>query len=202
MPWGGAVGHLAVIGHAGSVDSVAQTRAALMARALEQGMALALRHANDSVQFGKPIGKFQAARQPLVLTSAEVAAACVATDAAGQALERGRRLAETACAKMRVGEAAGAVAALARQIHGAIGVTHGHVLHHGTRRLWNWRDEFGSKADWAGYLGHWICQRGTDGFWPGMTAPSGIPTDGWHADRRRQGPAPTRLSSFLPLEQP
>ncbi|MGK2900852.1 MAG: acyl-CoA dehydrogenase family protein [Burkholderiaceae bacterium] len=155
----------------------ALTRVALMTGALERVMALTLRYATERVQFGKPIGKFQAVQQQLALMSAEVAAACVAMDAAGQALDRGRGLAETACAKVRVGEAAGVAAALAHQIHGAIGVTHEHVLHHSTRRLWSWRDEFGTEADWAGYLGHWIMQSGPDGFWSGITSPSGIPTD-------------------------
>jgi len=154
----------------------ALTRVALMTGALEKVMALTLRYATERVQFGKPIGKFQAVQQQLALMSAEVAAACVATDAAGQAVDRGRGLAETACAKVRIGEAAGAVAALAHQIHGAIGVTHEHTLNHSTRRLWSWRDEFGDEIEWAGYLGHWIAERGPAAFWPALTSPAGIPT--------------------------
>jgi alkylation response protein AidB-like acyl-CoA dehydrogenase len=153
----------------------ALARVALMTGALERVMASSLRYAGDRVQFGKPIGKFQAVQHQLALMSAEVAAACVATEAAAQALERGRGLAETACAKVRVGEAAGAVAALAHQIHGAIGVTREHVLNHSTRRLWSWRDEFGTESDWAGYLGHWIAGQGPERYWASLTAPSGIP---------------------------
>lgn len=156
----------------------ALTRAALMTGALEKVMALTLRYATERVQFGKPIGKFQAVQQQLALMSAEVAAACVATDAAGQAVDRGRGLAETACAKVRTGEAAGAVASLAHQIHGAIGVTHEHTLNHSTRRLWSWRDEFGDEIEWAGYLGHWIAEQGPAAFWPALTSPAGIPTRG------------------------
>lgn len=156
----------------------ALTRVALMTGALERVMALTLRYASERVQFGKPIGKFQAVQQQLALMSAEVAAACVATDAAGQAVDRGRGLAETACAKVRVGEAAGAAAALAHQIHGAIGVTHEHTLNHSTRRLWSWRDEFGGEVEWAGYLGHWIAQQKPGEFWSGLTSHAGIPTIG------------------------
>lgn len=151
----------------------ALTRVALMTGAIEKVMELSLRYANDRVQFGKPIGKFQAVQQQLALMAGEVAAACVATEAAGQAVGLG----ETACAKVRVGEAAGAVAALGHQIHAAIGITYEHTLHHSTRRLWSWREEFGAEADWAGYLGHWIAQLGPDGLWPAMTSPFGIPVD-------------------------
>lgn len=153
----------------------ALTRVALMTGAIEKAMDLSLRYANERVQFGKPIGKFQAVQQQLALMSGEVAAALVATDASGQAADRARGLGETACAKTRVGEAAGVAAALAHQIHAAIGVTYEHTLHHSTRRLWSWREEFGAEADWAGYLGHWIARLGPDGLWPAMTSPAGIP---------------------------
>lgn len=155
----------------------ALTRVALMTGAVEKVMDLSLRYANDRVQFGKPIGKFQAVQQQLALMCAEVAAACVATDAAGQAADRALGLGETACAKVRVGEAAGTAAALAHQIHAAIGVTYEHSLHHSTRRLWSWREEFGAEADWAGYLGRWIADLGPNGLWPAMTSPTGIPVN-------------------------
>ena len=50
---------------------------------------------------------------------------------------------------MRVGEAAGTGAAIAHQVHGAMGFTYEHSLHHATRRLWAWREEFGNEALWA-----------------------------------------------------
>lgn len=153
----------------------ALTRVALMAGAVEKVMALTLGYANERVQFGKPIGKFQSVQQQLALMAGEVAAACVAAEAAGQAVAQGRGLGETACAKVRLGEAAAVAAALAHQIHGAMGVTQEHTLHHSTRRLWSWREEFGADADWAGYLGHWIAELGADGLWPALTAPGGIP---------------------------
>lgn len=153
----------------------ALTRVALMTGAVEKVMALTLGYANERVQFGKPIGKFQSVQQQLALMAGEVAAACVAAEAAGQAMAQGRGLGETACAKVRLGEAAAVAAALAHQIHGAMGVTQEHTLHHSTRRLWSWREEFGADTDWAGYLGHWIAGLGADGLWPALTAPDGIP---------------------------
>lgn len=153
----------------------ALTRVALMAGAVEKVMALSLRYANERIQFGKPIGKFQSVQQQLALMAGEVAAACVAAEAAGQAAARTRGLGETACAKLRLGEAAAVAAALAHQIHGAMGVTQEHTLHHSTRRLWSWREEFGADTDWAGYLGHWIAGLGPEGLWPALTASGGIP---------------------------
>ena len=57
-----------------------------------------------------------------------------------------RVAAEVAIAKLRVGEAAGTGAAIAHQVHGAMGFTYEHSLHHSTRRLWAWREEFGNET--------------------------------------------------------
>ena len=84
----------------------------------------------------------------------EVAAAGAAADAAAEAIARHgvgneTSAAEVAIAKVRVGEAAGTGAAIAHQVHGAMGFTYEHSLHHATRRLWAWREEFGNEAHWA-----------------------------------------------------
>ena len=75
-------------------------------------------------------------------------------------------LLEAASAKIRCGEAAAEGAAIAHQVHGAIGFTNEHVLHRFTLRLLAWRDDFGSESYWAARLGQMIAQRGGDGFWP------------------------------------
>ncbi len=54
-------------------------------------------------------------------------------------------------------------------MHGAIGFTHEHRLHHLTRRLWSWRDEFGVESDWSIELGRLAASRGADGLWPLLT---------------------------------
>jgi acyl-CoA dehydrogenase len=44
------------------------------------------------------------------------------------------------------------------------------MLHHLTRRLWSWRDEFGNEAFWALRIGRQIATAGADGLWPLVTA--------------------------------
>ncbi len=79
---------------------------------------------------------------------------------------------EVAVAKVRVGEAAGTGAAIAHQVHGAIGFTREYSLHHATRRIWAWREEFGNETYWAIRLGHMVAANGADALWPFVTAGS------------------------------
>ena len=73
---------------------------------------------------------------------------------------------EVASAKIRVGEAAEAGAAIAHQVHGAIGFSREHVLHRYTQRLWAWRDDFGDESHWAAWLGAHVARAGADALWP------------------------------------
>jgi acyl-CoA dehydrogenase len=68
-------------------------------------------------------------------------------------------LLEVASAKIRVGEAATEGAAIAHQVHGAIGFSGEHALHRFTQRLWAWRDDFGTESDWAVRLGKLVATR-------------------------------------------
>ena len=76
-----------------------------------------------------------------------------------------------AVAKVRTGEAAGKAAAIAHQVHGAIGFTERHPLHESTRRLWAWRDEYGAESEWAERLGSIVGGCGPENLWPILTAP-------------------------------
>jgi acyl-CoA dehydrogenase len=146
-------------------------RSVMMAGALDQVLALTVQYANDRVQFGRPIGKFQAIQQQLAILAENVAAAGVVAGAAVEAaVRKGNLPFAVAVAKSRVGEAAGKVAEIAHQVHGAIGFTHEHRLHHLTRRLWSWRDEFGVESEWSGELGRIAASRGGGGLWPLLTA--------------------------------
>jgi acyl-CoA dehydrogenase len=128
-------------------------RAVSMAGALEVVLEMAVQYAKERVQFGKPIGKFQAIQQQIAVLASEVAAASAAVSSAIDFAERYDGMFEIAAAKVRAGEAAGVAAAIAHQVHGAMGFTHEHALHRSTRRLWSWRDEFGGEVEWSEWIG-------------------------------------------------
>ncbi len=144
---------------------LALTRINLMAGVLATLLDLGLEFANEREQFGRPIAKFQAIQHSLAIVAAEVAAARRAADAAVDALEGERFLAEVAASKARVGEAVGVVAEQVHQVLGAMGFTHEHRLHHFSRRAWAWRDEFGNEFLWQQRLGQHIASLGADNAW-------------------------------------
>lgn len=145
-------------------------RAAQIAGAVTAATRLSVIYAGERQQFGRPIARFQAVGQQLALLAAEDAAANAVVELALAALDAGRDGAdEIAAAKVRAGEAAGSAAEIAHQVHGAIGFTREHRLHHLTRRLWAWRDEYGSEAVWARRLGERALASGGDGTWTLIT---------------------------------
>jgi acyl-CoA dehydrogenase len=151
----------------------AAVRLQQMAGALEKILEQSVQYALDRSQFGRPIGKFQAVQHNLATLAGEVAAASAAADAAAEACSGPEiGLAEVAIAKVRGGEAAGTAAAIAHQVHGAMGFTYEHSLHHATRRLWAWREEFGNEAVWAQRLGRMVAAHGADQLWPFITQES------------------------------
>lgn len=146
-------------------------RAAQMAGAMAAALDLSVSYAGDRVQFGRPIGRFQAIQQHLARLAEEAAASRVAVESAAIAVAEARPSAgfAAAAAKVRAGEAAGRVAAIAHQVHGAIGFTQEHSLHRLTRRLWSWREEFGSESFWSRELGRQVLAAGAEALWPMMT---------------------------------
>jgi acyl-CoA dehydrogenase len=148
----------------------AMARACQMAGALEFLLGQSVQYANERVQFGRPIGKFQAIQQQLAVLATHVAASVAASEEACEAADRGEAPFETAVAKIRVGEAANVGPTIAHQVHGAIGFTYEHALHFATRRLWSWRAEFGTAGWWSRELGRQVCDRGADALWPFLTA--------------------------------
>jgi alkylation response protein AidB-like acyl-CoA dehydrogenase len=149
----------------------AAVRAQQVAGALEAMLAISVRYATERVAFEKPIGKFQAIQHALARLGGEVAAAvsaaCSAADTvAADGLHGEAGLLEVAAAKIRCGEAAAEGAAIAHQVHGAIGFTDEHVLHRLSLRALSWRDDFGNESYWAVKLGEFIASRGADDLWP------------------------------------
>ena len=140
-----------------------------MAGGLRAAFDLTVTYANERVQFGRALGKFQAIQHLIAVMAENVAAADTAAAMALRDWGTPEARIMLACAKIRCGEAAGIVAATAHQVHGAIGFTREHRLHHITRRLWAWRDEFGHEGEWAAELGRAALARGADGVWPMIT---------------------------------
>ena len=155
----------------------AALRAGQMAGALEALVEITTAYAGERVAFGRPIGKFQAIQHALARLAGETAAAVTAAKACAWALGScdDSPILPVAAAKIRVGEAAAVGAGIAHQTLGAIGFTQEHILHRYTYRLWVWRDEFGSEAEWALRLGRGMLSQGVNGYWPALVAQAGPP---------------------------
>ncbi len=138
----------------------AALRTLAIAGALQTVLAMTVAYAQERVQFGRPIGKFQAIQQNLAILAGQTVAAGAAADIAVDAFAAGLPLAPIAAAKARAGEAASIAAGIAHQVHGAIGFTQEHRLHFFTKRLWSWRDEFGNEAEWQLALGRLAARAG------------------------------------------
>jgi alkylation response protein AidB-like acyl-CoA dehydrogenase len=137
-------------------DALAAARiAGAAARVLE----LSLAHAQQRVQFGRPIGAFQAVQHQLAVMAEQVAAARMASQLAYAAPGAVPDAVLAAMAKSVAGEAAGAVAAGGHAVHGAIGITAECDLQLLTRRLLAWRSDGGSPSHAARRVG--------DAWWAG-----------------------------------
>jgi len=131
----------------------ALTRVVMAAGALEAMTQLTVDYAHDRRQFGKPIASFQAVQAHLVQAAQATASMSMAADVAVRALETGDARVEIAAARALLDDAVTGATRAAHQAHGAMGVTREYPLHHFTRRLWSWRDEYGSGRWWREWLG-------------------------------------------------
>ena len=141
-------------------------RALQMVGAMERVRDLTVSYAAERRQFGQPLNRFQAVQQQLAELAGEVALAGAAVEAA---VADPLSAKQVAAAKVVAGAAAGRVAAIAHQVHGAIGFTHEHQLHRWTTRLWDWRDQFGTESAWSEALGDLIARAGGDRLWEVVT---------------------------------
>jgi acyl-CoA dehydrogenase len=149
----------------------ALARSAMISGALKQVLDMTVRYANERIQFGKPIGKNQAIQQPLAMMAGEAGAAQMASRVALNSVQGF----DIAVAKVRNGQAATQANGIVHQVHGAIGFTYEHMLHFSTRRLWSWRNDYGSDIYWARALGKAAIAEGGAGFWPSVAGRSLIP---------------------------
>lgn len=144
----------------------ARARVNMMSGAMSETLAMSVQYVSDREQFGRSLSKFQAIQHQLAIMAGEVAACQRAADST---LETENPL-DIAIAKSRVGEGVTQVTDFAHQVHGAIGYTLEHGLNHRTRRLWQWRDEYGAERYWQLMVGKHFCANGADSLWNSVTA--------------------------------
>jgi acyl-CoA dehydrogenase len=141
-------------------------RAALISGALERVSELTVRYTGERQQFGRPVARFQAVQTHLVTIAEEAQLAGLATEVASLNARPEPVFFDVAAAKAVASEAATVAARAAHQAHGAIGMTKEYELGQLTRRLWSWRDEFGSERYWSRQLGRRLAEAGADELWP------------------------------------
>ena len=128
---------------------LAAINTALIAGAGARVLALSLQHAQQRVQFGKPIGSFQAVQHQLAVMAEQ---ACAARMASQLAFASSTHLPDRSLAAMAMnvaGDAAAILVSGSHAVHGAIGVTAEFDLQLYTRRLLVWRTRGGSPSYWA-----------------------------------------------------
>ena len=157
------------VSHLEADQQAALLRSAQIAGGLERILSLTVQYAGERQQFGRPIAKFQAVQHQLAALAGHTASACAAVEAAADAPGFFAIAAAKACAS----EADGEAAAIAHQVHGAIGFTAEHSLHRHTKTLWAWREEFGNEVYWNARLGEAIAADGGDALWPGIVGAGG-----------------------------
>jgi acyl-CoA dehydrogenase len=149
----------------------AVARSLQIAGSLESMLDISVRYSNERVAFEKKISKFQAVQHNLARLAGETAAAMTAASSAADTIAHASGFddavfLEASAAKIRCAEAAEKGAAIAHQVHGAIGYTLEHILHRYTMRALAWRDDFGHESYWAVELGNRVAARGADELWP------------------------------------
>jgi len=147
-------------------ELLALSRCAMAVGAMQRLLELVVEQVTMREQFGRPLARFQVIQHAVAAVAAEVAVAGKAHDGVLEFLGTDRQRDEVAIAKARIGEAIGIVTDTVHQLFGAMGFTHEHILHHYTRRLWVWREDFGNERYWQQVLGSSLCARGADQVWP------------------------------------
>jgi len=141
---------------------LAATAAAVITGAMRQAFALTLSYTGTRVQFGKAISQFQAVQHALALAAEEIAASRATLDWSGADLVEPGCWPSAFMAKARAADAAGKVAAITHQAHGAIGFTAEYALFRSTRLLWSWRERWGDEQHWNAELGRAALSQGPD----------------------------------------
>lgn len=144
-PWPGASDEL--------MARLTLLRGALMAGALEEVADLTRKYVGERVQFGRPVGRFQAVQEHVVRLEQQATLALLAVNRAAAATEVNPSALEVKLMKLITNEGARLAVRAAHQAHGAIGMTQEYRLQLLTRRLNSWLGEVGTSADLAEAIG-------------------------------------------------
>jgi acyl-CoA dehydrogenase len=129
----------------------AMLRIAMTAGALQACSELTRRYVSERVQFGRPIGAFQAVQAHVVLI--EQMAVMTTAVAHRLAMQGDPHDLDLAAAQVVTAENALAAARAAHQAHGAIGMTREYRLQGYTRRLHTWAGDLGEELELSRRLG-------------------------------------------------
>jgi hypothetical protein len=144
-------------------DLLALSVAVLIAGAADRVFEMTLSHANQRVQFGKPIGKFQAVQHQISEMAELTFSARMASEMSCRSDTWQPAPMLAALAKCQASQSVARVTAYAHAVHGAIGVTHEYDLQLYTRRLNEWSRAGGGGAYWASVLGEQALKSGATG---------------------------------------
>ncbi len=155
-------------------------RSLLIAGAAQRALELTVAYVTEREQFGRPLAKLPTVQQELALMAGEVALISAATQAAAADDPPAEgAVSAVLAAKAQASQSAGTVAAIAHQLHGAIGTTEEHRLRLTTTRLWSWRDEDSPAGECFAELGRAALRAGAGGLWAWLCGPatSGSPVE-------------------------
>jgi alkylation response protein AidB-like acyl-CoA dehydrogenase len=132
----------------GLLDRAALIAAAQLIGGADRMVALATDYATQRVQFGQPIGKFQAIKHHLATVAVKIEFARPLVLRAAHALQHGHSRASlhVSHAKVAATDAAMLAAETAIQVHGAMGYTYEVDLHFWMKRAWALAGAWGDRA--------------------------------------------------------
>lgn len=133
-------------------------KCAVIAGTLEKIYESTIEYTKQRQQFGRYIHRFQLIQRHIAQLAGETVIVDSAVDNMMEALVEKRHRHEIPLTRIRIEEAIRTVSASAHQVHGAIGVTYEHHLHHYTRRLWSYRDEGRGHLKWSQKLSRDLLQ--------------------------------------------
>lgn len=136
------------------LEVAAAITAAQIAGAMDTILNMTVKYAGERSQFGRPIGKFQAVQQQLSVLAELATAARVGAELGCWPSSSGKpNILSASVAKARASEAAGTVVSIAHAVHAAMGITAEYGLQIYTRRLIEWRTDYGSAGYWNRRVG-------------------------------------------------